>query len=141
MQFRYVSRVIGSLGHRPLLALLVNRDGRRCAAFQHAQGGHAVQLARQRRQERQAMNLAKNGALRAQMQGPGSRPARGAQRHDESLPAHVDPVSVVSDEAARRRRRVDKMTTPAIATTSGAMTMLMTFNREPNRLMSTSRPR
>src|ERR1700722_19527036 len=141
MQFRYVSRVIGSLGHCPLLALLMNRDRRRCAAFQYAQGGHAVQLARQRRQERQGMNLANNGAPRAQIQGRGDRHECGDQQHDESLPAHVEPLSVVSDEAARRRRRVDKMTTPAIATTSGAMAMLMTFNREPNRLMSTSRPR
>ncbi len=40
-----------------------------------------------------------------------------------------------------RRRRSDRMITPATATHSGAMAMLMTLSQESRRLMSTSRPR
>src|SRR6267142_1160456 len=118
----------------------MNRYDRRCAAFQHAERGDAVQFARQRGQERQAMNVSSKIALRAQVQGSGNRQQRGHQQHDESLPAHVE-LFVACTEAVRRRRRIDRMITPAIATMSGAMAILIAFSCEPKRLISTSRPR
>ncbi len=58
---------------------------------------------------------------------PGDRDERGDQQHGESLPAHVGPVGAAGEATVRRRRRIHKITKPAIATRSGAMAMLMIF--------------
>src|SRR4029077_21005453 len=121
-------------------ALLLHRDRGGCAALDHAQSSHRIQFTRERRPQQSAMNIGGQIALGAQVQGAGYRDQRGYCQNDETLPAHVE-TPVFLGEAVRRRRRVDRMNTPASATMSGGMPMLMIFSLVPNRLMSTSRPR